>query len=69
MHSNSLAFLADFSGIMQLKNIAEGLVGTQKMHISLFQKWEWPILTQKKLKSSPDTLLIEFLKNNTLDML
>ena len=33
------AFLVDFSGVLQLKNIVPGLIGNQEMHISSFGKW------------------------------
>ena len=33
------AFLVDFSGILQLKNTVLGLIGTQEMCISLFERW------------------------------
>ena len=49
-HSNCpqnsrLAFLVDFSGILQLKNTVLGLIGIQEMLISLFEKWARPLLT------------------------
>ena len=33
------AFLVDFSDVLQLKNTILGLIGTQEMCISLFEKW------------------------------
>ena len=32
-------FLVNFSGALQLKNIVLSLIGTQEMHILLFEKW------------------------------
>ena len=63
------AFLVDFPGILQLKNSVLGLIGTQEMRISSFEKWAWPIFMQTKIKSSPEALLGEFLKNNTIERL
>lgn len=39
-----LAFLAEFSGILQLKNTEVHLSGSQKLHISSFRRWVWPIV-------------------------
>ena len=33
------AFLVNFSGVLQLKNIILGFIGTQEMHILSFKKW------------------------------
>ena len=33
------AFLANLSGILQLKNAVLGLIGAQEMRISSFEKW------------------------------
>ena len=54
------AFLVNYSGILQAKNSVLGLIGKQGMHILLFGKWTQPILTQTKMKSSPEALLEEF---------
>ena len=40
----NLAFIAVFTAVSQLKNTKVVLSGSQEMHISLFEKWEWPIL-------------------------
>ena len=37
--TSSPTFLVDFSGLPQLKNTILGLLGTQEMRISLFEKW------------------------------
>jgi len=58
------AFLVNFSGILKLKNTILGLIDTQEMCISLFEKWAWPVLTQTKMESSPEAFLGEF-RNNT----
>ena len=67
--TSSVAFLVDFSGIVQLKNTKAGLLGLQEMRISLIGKWVWSVLMWTKMKSSPETFLEEFLKNNMIERL
>jgi len=63
------AILVDFSGVLQLKNTILGCIGTQEMSILSFKKWVLPVLMQMKMKSSPEALLREFLKSNTISSL
>ena len=67
--TSKLAFLVDFSVVLQLKNTILGLIGTQEMRIFSFKKWVWPVLMQMKMKSTLEVLLGEFRKNNTIDRL
>ena len=49
-------FLVKFSGVLQLKSTTLGLIGTQEMHISLFEKWVWRVLTQTNFRALLRTL-------------
>ena len=49
----SLAFLVDFSDIMQLKKTKVGLSDSQEMCISLLGKWQYNVLCANKNEEQP----------------
>ena len=51
------AFLVNFSGVLQAKNSALGLMGLQGMRISLFVKWAWPSKNEEQPKGFAGRIL------------